>query len=341
MPITGIIGMALFLGAQEADMCYSAKIAADLRWLEREYGATLSLPLFAELFRHLKAGSGWQKVPKTMRASFQAPRNDLEREIAGLIGEGQRAQTSFFETELFKQRSRLASAERSLAVKATKKAESDKRIAIEKIAAAQRNLVDLQRVEQMDSDSRIFPGYYAPVIVANNGQRTIVPMRYRCRLPGWTEAMERQKPGTYNARMDNLERAWGKLFGVQHGVLVANAFFENVTRHRMEHRELAAGEKEQNVVLEFQPEPRRPMLLACLWSFSKSEGEDPDLYSFAAITDDPPAEVAAAGHDRCIVPIKSERLDAWLNPKPGDLAEPYAILADRARLFYEHRLAAA
>ena len=39
----------------------------------------------------------------------------------------------------------------------------------------------------------------------------------------------------------------------------------------------------------------------------------------------PPEEVAAAGHDRCVIPIKPEHLDAWLNldPKNDDRARPY------------------
>ncbi len=65
-----------------------------------------------------------------------------------------------------------------------------------------------------------------------------------------------------------------------------------------------------------------------------------DLFSFAAITDEPLPEVAAAGHDRCIIPIKNECLDAWLSPDPNNLAAMYAILDDRPRPYYEHRLAA-
>jgi hypothetical protein len=86
--------------------------------------------------------------------------------------------------------------------------------------------------------------------------------------------------------------------------MVANAFFENVSKHRTEGRELREGEKEENVVLEFRPKPTQDMLLACLWSHW-TEGEE-SLLSFAAITDEPPAEVAAAGHDRCVIPIKPE-----------------------------------
>jgi putative SOS response-associated peptidase YedK len=80
------------------------------------------------------------------------------------------------------------------------------------------------------------------------------------------------------------------------------------------------------------------MLVACLWSRWSASGE-PDLLSFAAITDEPPPEVAAAGHDRCIIPIKPENVDAWLNLNASHLASLYAILDDRDRPYYEYRLA--
>jgi putative SOS response-associated peptidase YedK len=101
---------------------------------------------------------------------------------------------------------------------------------------------------------------------------------------------------------------------------------------------VAPGEKEENVVLEFRPRPQHDMLVACLWSHWSGEGEELD--SFAAITDEPPEEVAAAGHDRCIVPIKPENVEAWLNPDSKNLAALYAILDDRDRPYYEHRMAA-
>lgn len=65
------------------------------------------------------------------------------------------------------------------------------------------------------------------------------------------------------------------------------------------------------------------------------------MLSFAAITDEPPPlAIAAAGHDRCIIPIKPENMDAWLSPNASDLEAMYAILDDRDRPYYEHRLAA-
>jgi putative SOS response-associated peptidase YedK len=116
-------------------------------------------------------------------------------------------------------------------------------------------------------------------------------MRYQCRPAGKPAFYDTKYPGTYNARRDSLEGFWKDQFGSHHAVMVANAFFENVSKHRTEGRELRAGEKEENVVLEFRPKPTQDMLLACLWSHW-TEGEE-SLLSFAAITDEPPAEVAA------------------------------------------------
>jgi len=49
-------------------------------------------------------------------------------------------------------------------------------------------------------------------------------------------------------------------------------------------------------------------------------GDQTDLLSFAAITDEPPPELAAAGHDQCIMPIKPDNINAWLNRDASDLA---------------------
>jgi putative SOS response-associated peptidase YedK len=81
------------------------------------------------------------------------------------------------------------------------------------------------------------------------------------------------------------------------------------------------------------------MLVACLWDHWESPGE-PDLYSFAAITDDPPPEVAATGHNRCLIPLRPDNLSKWLNPEGLDKTQLDALLDDRERPYYEHELAA-
>ncbi|MEW9586731.1 SOS response-associated peptidase family protein [Paraburkholderia sp. DGU8] len=319
-------------------MCYSAQIVADYRKFVRAFGARLSLREFAELYWERANGSK-AKIPKAMDAAFADPQTEEQREIKAAIDRFNAEQATALEQELFRQRTRLADAERTLQTKATKAATESKRIATDKIDATIRRLDDLRRTELQGRDSRIFPGTYAPVMVMENGQRVIKPMRYQCRPAGKPKFYDTKFPGTYNARRDNLEGFWRDLFGYSHGLMVVNAFFENVSRARMEGRELQDGEKDENVVLEFRPNAGGEMLVACLWSHWKAPGE-PDLLSFAAITDEPPPEVAAAGHDRCIVPIKPKNIDAWLNPDSKNLAALHAILDDRDRPYYEHRLAA-
>ena len=319
-------------------MCYSAQIWADYHKFTKVFGAIMDIKAFVRVFRE-RAEGATIKIPKAMEASFADPQTEPERQIKALIVAYNEDLASTTERQLFQQTKRLADAERALQSKATKAATESKRIAVDKIEKARGKLADLRRADLKPRDSRIFPGSYAPVMVMEDGKRVVKPMRYQCRPAGKPAFFDTRFPGTYNARRDNLEGFWKDLFGYSHGIMVVNAFYENVSRHRVEGRELAEGETEANVVLEFRPEPARDMLVACLWSRWKGPGQ-PELLSFAAITDEPPAEVAAAGHDRCIIPIKPEQVDAWLNPDPQNLAAQYAILDDRERPYYEYRRAA-
>jgi putative SOS response-associated peptidase YedK len=61
-------------------------------------------------------------------------------------------------------------------------------------------------------------------------------------------------------------------------------------------------------------------------------GED-SFYSFAAITDDPEPEVAATGHDRTVINIKPEHVDAWLSPDPNNPDAIFAIFDDKRHPF--------
>jgi putative SOS response-associated peptidase YedK len=172
-----------------------------------------------------------------------------------------------------------------------------------------------------------------------NGEYVVKPMRYQCRIAGKPANYDVKYPGTYNARRDNLEGFWKPCFGHTHGVMLVEVFYENVKKAKMEGTVLETHDKDENVVLEFRPSNRQLMHVACLWSRWTKPGE-PDLLSFAAITDEPPPEIEAAGHDRCIIPIKPENIEAWLNPEASSLNAMYAILDDKDRPYYEHKLAA-
>lgn len=320
-------------------MCYSAQIEADYKKYVRMFGAHMDIREFARLYWERAEGRVKAKIPKAIDGAFTNPQSDEEREIGRLIEQYNADQTNLLEAELFKQRSRLVAAERTLQTKQTKAAAESKRIAGDKIQAALGRIDDIRRTELLPRDSRIFPGNYAPVLIQENGQLVVRPMRYLCRLAGKPASNDFKYPGTYNARLDSLGGFWKPVFGYSHGVLIVDSFYENVKKSKMEGRVLAEGEDDENVILQFTPRDGSRMFVACLWSKWSAPGE-PDLYSFAAITDEPPPEVAAAGHDRCIVSIKPENVAAWLNPNPKDLAAQYAILEDKVHPYYEHRIAA-
>jgi len=309
-------------------VCYSAMIKKEYRKFKRWTGSRIDIHTYVRIYWD-KANVKEKKIrtPKAMDAWFADPQTAQEREVKALIDQYNANETARLEQELFKQRKRLADAERTLATKATKTATESKRIATEKVDWCLGKLTDIKRTELKDRDARIFPGWYAPVMVMEGGELVIKPMRYQCRPAGKPAFYDTKYPGTYNARRDNLEGFWKGQFTHTHGLMLVTRFYENVSRDG------------KNAVLEFNPQDGQDMLVACLWSrWAGADGEE--LLSFAAITDEPPEEVAAAGHDRCIVPIKEQHMEAWLNPRAGDAQSMYAILDDRERPYYEHRLAA-
>ena len=321
-------------------MCYSAQIENQYRRYMRVVGPknALSIEGFIDKYWERQTSLPSMKIPKAVDAWFADPKTDGERKIAQIIRDFDTKQIEKYEQEIFKQRKRLADSERTLQTKTTKKALEDQRIAANKVEQALGKLADIKRTDFKPRDARMFPGWYVPVIVSENAKPAMKLMRYQCRPHGKPKFYDTKYPGTYNARRDNLGAFWKDLFGYQHGIMLATTFFENVSKHKVEGRELAAGEKEENMVLEFKPRGLDTMYVACLWSHWQEDKEELD--SFAAITDEPPPEVAAAGHDRCIIPIKEENIDAWLNPNPKNLDAMQAILEDRARPYYEHRMAA-
>jgi len=307
-------------------MCYSAMVNADAKTLGRRFGAMLETDDMVALYTRRLADASI-KILKAWDANFEQPSSPAEGTIQHLIRDYRTQQATAFEQKLFKQKKRLADAERKLAAKQTKVAQESRRIASGKIEQLTGRLNDLKRSELKPRDSRIFPFGYAPIILEEGGRRILTLARYHCRQQGKPAAIDRERDGLYNARRDNIDRFWRKEFGQTHALWVVSSFFENVQRDG------------KNAVLRFDPTPAQDMLIACVYSrWTGPAGET--LLSFAAITDEPPAEVAAAGHDRVIVNLKEENVESWLRPQGRGDAELQAILGDPQRPYYEHALAA-
>lgn len=308
-------------------MCYSAMVESNLRSFWRQYQGVLSYATVQEIFQKRLTDSSI-RIPKAFEANFDSPTSPNDTEIKRLIDQYRAASLTKLEIELFAQKKRHADAERALKSKVTKKAQEDFRISGNKIETALDRINGIKRPELRPTDSRIFPFWYAPILIHENGRAVVKLARYHLRQPRQPESVDRKYPGLYNARRDNIEKFWRNEFGVSHALMIVDSFYENVERDG------------KNAVLHFVPKPAEPMLVACLYGVWNAGKED-ELLSFAAITDEPPPEVAAAGHDRCIINLKPENVEKWLTPQGRSSAELQAILEDKQRPYYEHKLLAA
>ena len=320
--------MKLRGGATMPRMCYSAQLQAALARYVRETGCQMDMDQFVEIFG-ARVSDTSIRIPRSVERWFDAPKSAAELKIKGYIDEYRAAETSKLEREVFAQKKRLADAERTLATKVTKAATESKRIAADKIEKALTRLERLKAEKPHPAEARIFPMHYAPIVLQDGARRVLRLARYHCRKPNEVAFIDRKLPGLYNARRDSLGKYWRDQFGASHAVMIVESFFENVDRDG------------RNEVLHFIPRPAGDMLIACLYAEWKDPKGGAPLLSFAAITDEPPAEVTAAGHDRMIINLKPENLATWLSPAGHSLDELQRILADRQAPYYEHEVMAA
>lgn len=325
-----------FLLSRELVMCYSAKVRADYKSFMREYGARLSIKEFYELFWR-RVGDPKIDVLKSAEAIFSTPQTDEERKIHELISSHAARRLIELREDLQKQTARLATAETKLLKKVTKAAANEKRIALKKIPWLRGQISNLTRTHQLADDSRFFPGEFVPVMLMQDDERVLKPMRFRLRPPQVSPSFDTEFEGTYNARRNKLKGFWRELYQRNRAVVVLTDFYEHVPLHLAQGRDLGPGELVKDAVVEFQPKPEQFLYAACLWAHWKGDGH-PDLLSFALITDEPPDEVRAAGHDRCIIPLRREDIDAWLDPAQHDLDLLDKILDNRVRPFFHHAI---
>jgi putative SOS response-associated peptidase YedK len=310
-------------------MCYSAQVESKWKRYVRDMEARLSWPDFHDLAQRRLDDPAQYRLPRGFDLEFGDPKTDEELAIKGLVDQYRQAQVTKLEMEVFAQKKRLADADRKLAVKETKAAAESKRIAGTKVQQAMRKLALLSDDKPHSNDYRIFPKNYAPVILVRNGEKLMVPARYLLRQPGKPAFMDDKLSGNYNARRDNLTKFWRQQFGSTHAVMAIESFYENVT-----------GPDGQNQVLHFNPKPAGVMLIACLFSEWSDPKTGEKLMSFAAVTDEPPEEVAAAGHDRMVIRLTRENVNRWLTPQGRSDEELQAILSESQPAYYEHRVAA-
>lgn len=306
-------------------MCYSARIKANLKELSWEFRAQLDMDEFEHLFK-MRLRHPELKLPFALDRYFLLSREAAEARLAKYVKEHLEGEKARFRAELKEAEEELAAIGEKKPTKAGEK----------KIGVLERRMARLREkiVHSVDAispiDDRIFPMYFAPVILEENGQRRLVPARYRVRNPDGSEVPSQYN--VFNARHDSLmdARTWKPLFGKTHLIFPFLRFYEWVEKD---------GKKKE---IYFAPENRDAMWAAGLYSVpkvGKAAGSTLDYRSFAMVTDDPPPEVAEAGHDRCPIFLQESQTQKWLEPRNFTQEELLLTLRAIEHTFYLHGLA--
>jgi len=308
-------------------MCYSAMIEADLRKLESRFGAKIDLDNLQIAF-HMRDVYKSAMIPSAIDSFvMQNADNAVFKRLAKLAKAHYAAEIEKFSTKLKKHEQAVKDFETK--IKSGSKAKGLKE-SLEKrretVEWHKEKIAYYEKIEEAGAP-RVFPNFYAPVIVKDAKQASIRLMRYQL-CPKSGKELNPFKYNLFNARRDRLleSTTWEAVFGKQHGIFPFYRFYESVE-----------GKNGEAKSIYFEPEHEELMWAASL--FEKAKIKEGDLWSFAAITDEPPPEVAAAGHDRCPVYIQESNFEKWLNPNKSSKDELLDILSAIEKTYFAHHAA--
>lgn len=152
-------------------------------------------------------------------------------------------------------------------------------------------------------DSRFLPHSNAPVIVLNNQERKLTPMKFSL-VPNWSKD-PKVKFATHNARIETIieKPTWRAPFQSQHCLIPLTSFFESVYE----------GPEAGNII-RFTEENDNLLFTAGIFDFWKDkEQPDKSFFSFSILTQEPSKFILDHGHDRTPIFVKDEFAFEWLN----------------------------
>jgi putative SOS response-associated peptidase YedK len=301
-------------------MCYSALVNRSLKKTAARYRAKINVEAFVDLYA-MRARNPLLKIPLGMDAGAVDIGGMAARSISKSIREFSANEDMRIRQALSDLEAEITELEARLHTKVTKTHQKALEAKLRK-----REKLLRREVTPKGETYRIYPYYFAPVIIESKSGRELLPMRYRL-LPSNNVEVPPQY-NVFNARRDSLRsaRSWKPLFGSKHALFPFEKFYEWVERE---------GRK---VELIFAPDGYAEMWAASL--FSETKTRDGVIRSFAMVTDDPPPEVAAAGHDRCPVFLREGLIDEWLQPEATGLDRLDSLLDDKQPTYFSNAMAA-
>jgi putative SOS response-associated peptidase YedK len=302
-------------------MCYSALLIKAYEEYERMFSAPFDLPAFHRLYRQRELDL-LLKIPPALDSLLAA----VDPLNAAILRESDRLWRANCEAEIV----RLKQHNIELTASLPKKANAAMKAPLNEAKRRCKSLETALKSSEDSSDTyRIYPKYFAPLIMVEGGERKTVPARYRVLPRSGVEYPDEYN--TYNAvrEMLTVRKTWKPLFGRQHALFPFLRFYEWL-------RNPKTGKKEE---VAFAPLGYQRMWAASLYE----EYDDPQIgviRSFAMITDYPPPEVAAAGHDRCPIFLQEEYLDSWLRPEGRSVEVLDQLLERKQDAYFENSMVA-
>jgi putative SOS response-associated peptidase YedK len=308
-------------------MCYSAMIEADLRELQRVFGVKIDWSSFDEAYA-IRGQYSQAMIPSGLDSYIiQNAETPSQKRLAKMAKEHYQNEIEKFSKKLKKYEQDVKDFE--LKIKSGSKAKDLKEKLEKRKATVEWHKEKIEYYEKIEEAGapRVFPNFYAPVIVKDGKENSIRLMRYHL-CPKNGKELNAFQYNLFNARRDKLleARTWKSIFGKQHAIFPFYRFYESVE-----------GKNGESKIIYFQPKDEKIMWAASIYEEAKTEHGL--LRTFAAVTDDPPPEVSAAGHDRCPVYLSNDHFEKWLAPHGVTKEELIELLTSVVPTVFKHEAA--
>ena len=308
-------------------MCYSAMIEADLRELQKVFGVKIDWSSFDEAYA-IRGQYSQAMIPSALDSYIiQNAETQSQKRLAKMAKAHYQKEIEKFSIKLRKYEQDVKDFE--LKLKNGSKIKDLKEKLEKRRATVEWHKEKIEYYEKIEETGapRVFPNFYAPVIVKSEAENSIRLMRYHL-CPKSGKELNAFQYNLFNARRDKLldSRTWKPIFGKQHAIFPFYRFYESVE-----------GKNGESKIIYFQPKDEKMMWAASIFEEAKISAGS--LLSFAAITDDPPPEVAAAGHDRCPVFIKKDHFENWLAPQNTSKEDLIQLLSSVVPTVFKHEAA--
>ncbi len=308
-------------------MCYSAMIEADLREMEKMFGVKVDWTSFDEAY-DIRSKYQQAMIPSAIDSYIiQNAETTTQKRLAKMAKAHYKAEIDKFSAKLKKYEQDVKDFEAK--IKSGSKAKDLDEKLCKRRETVQWHKEKIEYYEKIEEAGapRVFPNFYAPVIVKEGKGQDLRLMRYHV-CPKNGKELNAFQYNMFNARKDRLldARNWKAIFGKQHAIFPFYRFYESVP-----------GETGEAKIIYFEPKDQEIMWSAAI--FEESKIAPGLLRSFAAITDDPPPEVAETGHDRCPIFITKDKFASWLDPKGAKKEDLIELLNSTVPTYFEHKAA--